>query len=82
MRIVDALWTLTVNHVVVVCDCGARFGWPMNVDLMTCGSCRAQAWTHEGGRVTWRHLYAPEALPPVAVGALDSFMAFEPNARR
>lgn len=66
MRIVDYVWTPTVNHALVLCDCTGRFAWPLNVDLITCPRCGAKAWTHEGGRETWRHLYAPEAVPPLA----------------
>ena len=66
MKIIDYIWTPTVNHAIVICNCGSKIAWPLNYDLIRCPNCYQEAWTHLGGLETWKHLYTQNNLPKVA----------------
>jgi len=47
MLLTDVYWSLPVNRIRVLCDCGQLLDHPTNVSLVVCPECqRFELWHH------------------------------------
>lgn len=69
MNIVHVRWSIPVNRLTVICDCGCSIDWPSNVSLVRCPRCGRQELWHD---VDPKPQSGPWSEPVMRNGALKT----------